>query len=109
MTGYNTAHGDTAAVQLDLNNDQGAYTEYMDIIHRAAWWDEADNTWNDVDKAAEQVEQYVKELKRTSAGEIPEFGEIWDADLGSVNWEEIVTDVLEEGNIQAGRDRRAGL
>lgn len=106
MTGYNVAHGDTAAVRLDLDNDYDAYKTYMGIIERTAWFDEEDSTWNDVEKAADRVKAYVSEL---GGGDEGAYGEIRDADLNSVDWVEIVTDVLQETNLQDKRDRLAGL
>lgn len=108
MTGYNAAHGDTAAVQLDLNNDYGLYTSYMGIISRVCWFDDDDNTWNDVRKAAGEVREFVTELRANSARE-GHTGEIFDADLESVNWTEIVTDVLAEKNLEDGRNSTVGL
>ncbi|WP_305781415.1 hypothetical protein [Nocardia nova] len=106
MTGYNVAHGDTAAVRLDLDNDYGAYNYYTAIIERVCWWDDEDNTWNDVDKAADQIHEFVTEIR--TGERKPEFGEIFDADLDAVNWREIVTDNLRETNLQEGRDAEAG-
>ncbi|WP_063042150.1 MULTISPECIES: hypothetical protein [Nocardia] len=107
MTGYNVAHGDTAAVQLDLDNDYGTYKTYQNLISHLAWWDEEGSTWNDVDKAADAVREFVEGIK--TGERTPEFGEIFDADLGSVDFREIVTDVLRETNLQEKRDADAGL
>jgi hypothetical protein len=106
MTGYNMAHGDTNAVQLDLNNDEFAYRGYMAIIRRIVWWDDNDGTWNDIDKAANAVRAFAGELTGDDNGA---YGEIRDADFDAVNWQEIVTDVLQEENLQEGRERDAGL
>ena len=108
MTGYNVAHGDTNAVQMNLNNDQGLYSAYMGIIDNATWWDEDDNTWNDVDKAAAELKEFVTEVRANTppGGQV---GEIHDADLDSVDWEEIVTDVLTEENLAEGRNAEDGF
>ncbi|QNJ57165.1 hypothetical protein L3Y21_gp101 [Gordonia phage Rabbitrun] len=108
MTGYNIAHGDTSAVRLDLMNDHGTYLETMRIV-RVAWWDDDDNTWNDIDKAASQLRDYVAEIQARADQDLPEFGEIRDADLSGVDFRELITDELEELNIQDGRERTAGL
>lgn len=107
MTGYNVAHGDTEAVQLDLNNDEFAYREYMHIINRTCWFDEEDNTWNSVQEAANRVELFVREIQ--SGKRIPEFGEIFDADLSTVDFRLIVAEVLAEENIQEKRPSTLGL
>lgn len=110
MTGYNTTHGDTAAVALNLNNTEGTYKEYQRCV-QLAWWDEDDHTWNDVDKAAAALGQYVEELQAYahSVQDRGNLGEIADAQLAAVDFRELITDELEELNIQEGRAREAGL
>lgn len=106
MTGYNRAHGDTGAVQLDLINDYTAYKTYMTLIHTHTTW--TDGAWSGVQDAVQVVETYVRQLEGHS-GHKPEYGEIRDADLDAVDWQKIVLDVLHETNLQAGRDYDAGL
>ena len=106
MTGYNVCHGDTEAVQMNLDNDEFAYKSYLAIIDRIAWWDDDDNTWNDVQKAAKAVAAFTSELGAQSGGQ---YGEIFDADLSRVGWVEIVTDVLYQKNLDEGREGKAGL
>ncbi|AXQ64487.1 hypothetical protein L3Y19_gp096 [Gordonia phage Neville] len=106
MTGYNMAHGDTDGVQMNLANDQGTYTELMRCV-RIAWWDDDDNTWNDVDRAATELREFVTALQPNAMAF--HLTEIRDADLATVDFREIITDELEELNIQDGRERTAGL
>ncbi|UDL15351.1 hypothetical protein SEA_KUDEFRE_135 [Gordonia phage Kudefre] len=111
MTGYNQAHGDTNGVRMNLANEQGAYSKYMGAVS-IAWWDEDDNTWNDVDKAAARLKQDTTELQeyaRALGDDGAAWSEIRDADLSSVDFVELITEELEELNVQEGRDRLAGL
>ncbi|QGH75857.1 hypothetical protein L3Y25_gp107 [Gordonia phage Syleon] len=112
MTGYNQAHGDTNGVRMNLANEQGAYDEYMRAV-RVAWWDEDDNTWNDIDKAVAKLKSYTESLQVYARGLGDDGGSEWseirDADLSSVDFAELITEELEELNVQEGRDRLAGL
>jgi hypothetical protein len=104
MTGYRKAHGDLAAIDLDISNDYGAYKESQRIFD-VAWWDDDDNTWNDVTKSAKLLRQFVSELDTSQ----PEFGDIAGIDFAGVNWEALVIAELQERNLQDGRPMDAGL
>lgn len=91
-------------ISLVINNDYDTYQELMRIIG-IAWWDDDDNTWNDVNKAAKALRGFVSELDPNVDG----FSDLKGIDYSSVNWESIITEELEELNVQDGRERSAGL
>lgn len=105
MSGYSNWDGDTAAVKETLDNVEGLYREYRRIIGRVAWFDEDDNTWEDVEKAADEVRDTVGPLLR----ELVESGELRGVDLDSVDWVEIVKEELNQTNLDEGRAADAGL
>lgn len=104
MSGYRKAHGDLAAIDLDISNDYWAYKETQ-RIYRVAWWDDDDNTWNDIGKAAKLLRQFVSELDTTQA----EFSDIAGIDFATVDWEALVVSELKEYNLQDGRAYDAGF
>jgi hypothetical protein len=104
MTGYREAHGDLAAIDLAISNDYWAYKETQKI-YDVAWWDDDDNTWNDVTKAASLLRQFVSELDSSQ----PQFGDVDGVDFAGVNWVQLVIDELKERNLQAGRQLEAGF
>lgn len=104
MSGYRKAHGDLAAIDLDISNNYWAYKETQ-RIYDIAWWDDDDSTWNDISKAAKLLRQFVSELDTTQ----PEFGDIAGIDFATVNWEALVVSELQERNLQEGRKVDAGL
>jgi hypothetical protein len=104
MTGYRKAHGDYAAICLDVNNDYHAYTAAQLIID-VAWYDDDDNTWNDIDEAAALLHDFVSTLDTS----LPKFSDIAGADLASIDWRAMVVEEIQERNLQDGRPRNAGL
>lgn len=103
MTGYNEAHGDTAAVKLILDNTREYRDTVIERIDSFVRW--TGSTWVGVPRAAESIRYYTQ----TIAGKADAADEIRDADLSAVNWTAIVSDDLAERNLEAGRDALAGL
>ena len=101
--GYAYEHGDAATVQLAVMNTEWTYRAVMKIIG-TAWWDDDDQTWNDLDKAARQYRELGESLPRAG-----DFIDLAGLDYDAVDWAELVRDELAEVNIQEGRDSLAGL
>lgn len=92
------------SIALVINNYEPTYREFQRIVG-IAWWDDDDNTWNDLDTAAKALRGLVSELDPDEDG----FSDLKGIDYSSVDWESIITEELEELNIQEGRGRTAGL
>ncbi len=104
MTGYNTAHGDTAAVRLDLLNYLELYTEYRRCVDRAVWSEDS-RRWEGVDDAAAALRAHVSSVQAGGG----EYAEIIDADLTGVDFRGLICRELAERNLEAGRDEGEGL
>ncbi|OHU47376.1 hypothetical protein BKG82_27595 [Mycobacteroides chelonae] len=100
MSGYNEAHGDTAAVALAIANDREASEHFQSVLDKHTRWD--GKQWQGISPAAAELEASAKPWQ----GRI---GEIKDADFTKVSWTEIVASELQERNIEAGRNQYAGL
>lgn len=107
MTGYNVAHGDTAAVKLDLDNNREARERVVELINHWCKW--TGTEWTGVPSAAGAVKYLAQRLARKIENDRESYAEIRDADLSAVNWTSIVSDDLVEKNIEAGREDFAGL
>lgn len=95
----------TVAVHHMIGNIDPYYTEWMRIV-QIARWDEPDNTWSDVPKAARELKTLVAQIDPKTAG----FGDLASINLDrDVDWEELITGELEVANRAAGRAARAGL
>lgn len=88
---------------LWFSNEETLHHEFMKAINKA-WFDEDDNTWNDIDKAIAATSDLLREF--VIVGITTDFSL---DDLDEINYEEIVIGELEEINIADGRDRRIGL
>lgn len=78
------------------------YAEFREIA-AVSWWDEERASWNDVEKAAEQLSAFVADSLGSDL--LPLKG----VDFQSVDWAAIVSECLEELNVESGRDRTVGL
>ena len=107
MTGYNIAHGDTAAVKLDLDNNREAREQVIGRINHWVKWN--GSAWIGVPRAADSLLALAQQLARKVETDRNSYAEIRDADLSTVDWISIVGDDLAERNIEAGRDDLAGL
>ncbi|WP_336794416.1 hypothetical protein [Gordonia malaquae] len=110
MTAFNKAHGDTAAVRMNLTSNEPLYREYMKRVG-VATWDEDDHEWTGVETAAQQLKQYVQEIQTLGRATDPrgDLGEISDAALDEVDWYTLIVDELVQRNLDDGRDESAGL
>lgn len=100
MSGYNEAHGDTAAAAMAIANDREANERFQSLLDEHARWD--GKQWQGISRAAAELEASA----RSWQGRIDE---IKDADFTKVSWAEIVSSELEDRNIEAGRNQYAGL
>ncbi|WP_301851026.1 hypothetical protein [Rhodococcus pyridinivorans] len=99
-----SAEESTEAVRITLSNISPLYIQWQKIL-RTAWWDDRDNTWNDVDKAASELKDYVSTIDPN----LPGHGDLRGINHADVNWTELISGELEELNHNAGRPRAAGL
>lgn len=99
-----TTDANTNTVRIILNNYEPLYRAFQKTVS-VAWWDEDDNTWNDVGKAADEV----KALALALDGHADGLSDLLKVDYATVNWNGIIEDELEEINLQEDRERRAGL
>lgn len=104
-SGYAMAHGDTEAVRLVVMNYEHTYCEVVRITTRVAWWDDSDDTWNDIDKAVREYRALVESLDPNADG----FTDLQGIDLDQVDFVQLVRDELYEINLQDGREGNAGL
>lgn len=100
MTGYNEAHGDTAAVAMAIANDRQASEHFQSLLAERTHWD--GQQWQGISTAAAELEISARSWKSR-------IGEIKDADFAKVSWTEIVSSELQERNVEAGRGQYAGL
>lgn len=105
MSGYLAAHGPTATVDLVVSNTYEPYKAVQSIIDRVTWWDDDDNTWNDVDKAAGEYRAVVESINRHADGMTDLIG----VDYDEVDFEQLIRNELVERNLIEGRDGEAGL
>lgn len=96
---------DEDAVQLIVANYEGPYREMRRIIERVCWWDDDDQTWNDLDSAARQYRDLVKSLDPTAPG----MTDLQDIDVDSVDFHALIVEELEQVNLDEGRECGAGL
>lgn len=96
---------DTSYVRLVVMNTEPTYREVMRIVNRVAWWDDDDNTWNDVDKAARAYREMVEGLDPAADG----FTDLQGIDYDNVDFVELIRDELYQVNLDEGREGDAGL
>lgn len=110
MTGYNNAHGHTAAVRLNLTNNEPLYRQFQQRVALATWGDD-EREWTGVDRAAQQLKQYVEEIQTLGRATDPrgDLGEISDAALEDVDWHDLIVTELSQRNLDDGREASAGL
>lgn len=98
---------DTTMVDQIIDNIEVLYNERVRLINRVTWWDDDDDTWNDIGQAAVKLNEFVTDAIRAN----PSVAEQFDADvhLRAVDWEELVCGELEQCNRDAGRSAGAGL
>lgn len=94
----------TQTVRIILNNYEPLYRAFQQVVNQS-WWDEDDNTWNDIDKSVKDVRALTQALDAHAPG----LTDLLKVDYDDVDWNEIIEEELEERNIQEDRDRRAGL
>lgn len=105
MSGYRDAHGDTETVRLVVMNTYETYQEVVRIVTCITWWDDDDNTWNDIDKAAREYRAMVEGLDPGADG----FTDLQGVDYDDVDFAQLIRDELYDANLQEGRDGLAGL
>lgn len=86
-----------------VSNIESVYDDFMSVVNRIPWWDDEDDTWNDVDKAVAALTGMFCEVF-TSHDEW-ERGTLFT----EIDIQELVESELEEINSNNGRDKRAGL
>jgi hypothetical protein len=93
------------AIQLVVNNYEPVYRELRRIIDRITWWDDDDDTWNDIDKAAQEYRGLVESLDPDAPG----FSDLQGINYEAVDFIGLVHEELEQENLDAGRRAEAGL
>lgn len=99
-----TENRHTNTVRIILHNYEPIYRAFQQTVRRA-WWDDDDNTWNDIDKAAAELKQLTTALDAHADG----MSDLLKVDYAQVDWAELVTDELEEINLSEDRPQLAGL
>ncbi|AAN01746.1 hypothetical protein P755_gp125 [Mycobacterium phage Quink] len=105
MSGYLEEHGPTATVSLVVNNTYETYKAVQYVIDRVTWWDDDDDTWNDIDKAAAEYRAIVESINRRADG----MQDLIGIDYNEVDFHQLVRDELAERNVIEGRNGEAGL
>lgn len=105
MSVYSNNHGDTEAVRLVMMNDYGAYQAVMYIVNHTPWWDDDDDTWNDIGKAAREYRALMDDIDRNADG----FTDLIGVDYDGVDFAQLIKDELYEINLQENRAGKAGL
>lgn len=88
---------------LWLSNDQESHHEFMQAIY-LAWFDEEDNTWNDVERAIALTSDIMREKVINGVTE-----DFTLDDLDDIDYRELVVSELEEINVEEGRPQKIGL
>lgn len=95
---------DTDTIYHVLANLEGLYRQFQSIVGQA-WWDDDDNTWNDINKSAKQLSEFVSGIDTTP----DELGDLRGINLDRIDWNELIVGELRQANKDAGRAENAGF